>query len=279
MQATGTVRTFGRGSVQVVVVAAVAVAGIAIGRWGIPAEDAATVVTGSRSDVISASDRFENMAERKLAQIDATDSGYAATVDGSVAAVVVDAANVSPIPASAVERKLAQTGASSEFLSDAANVSPIPASAVERKLAQTGTSSEFLSDTANAAPIPASAVERKLAQTSVQSPALSDAANVAPIPDSAVERKLAQASVQSPALSDAANVAPIPDSAIERKLAQTGPRGFTRTTISTNGFADLHAHHDHANVAPIPAGPVTSGGGYKGMFETKFAQEDARDAR
>lgn len=204
MHATGSVRTYGRGSVQLVVVAAVAVTGIAIGRWGIPADDAATITTSPRTDAVSTTDRFEAMAERKLTQMDARHSGHAHhTIAAGETTTVVPA--------------------------DATDVAPMPDSVVERKLSQTSMSSGALGDRANVASIPASAVERKLSQTSVSSGALRDRTNVASIPDSAVELKLEQTGTHSEFKSDAANVAPIPDSAVERKLEQTGTNGTPAT--------------------------------------------------
>jgi hypothetical protein len=115
MQATGSMRTFGRSSVQLAVIAAVAVTGIAIGRWGIPAEDSATIVTSSRSDTVSTTDRLDNLVERKLAQMDAAEARYSTTAtvtdEASGAEVLVDQANVAPIQASAVDRKFAQMDA------------------------------------------------------------------------------------------------------------------------------------------------------------------------
>ena len=71
MQATATVRTFGRSGVQLVVIAAVAMTGIAIGRWGIPADSSGTTVSGVSN--VAASGYDGQAAQQKLAQMDAAE--------------------------------------------------------------------------------------------------------------------------------------------------------------------------------------------------------------
>jgi len=81
MQATGTVRTFGRSSVQLVVVAAVAAIGIAIGRWGIPADESSGT-TASRSSSVATSGYQGQAAQQKWAQIDAVEDSRDAGSSG-----------------------------------------------------------------------------------------------------------------------------------------------------------------------------------------------------
>jgi hypothetical protein len=130
----------------VVIVAAVAVTGIVIGRWGIPAEDAATVFNPSAN--ASRSDRFESIAaEQKVAKMEAAEARYSTTgtVTVSDAEGTVDQANV-------VDRKFAQMDAAearysttvtnetsrADVLVDEANSAAISASLVDRKFASSG---------------------------------------------------------------------------------------------------------------------------------------------
>ena len=107
MQATGTVRTFGRGSVQLVIVAAVAVTGIAIGRWGIPADDSSGTTVSSPSNV-AASGYDGQAAQQKLAQMDAAEDARDARTSGlsNVAA--------SGYEGQAAQQKLAQMDAAED---------------------------------------------------------------------------------------------------------------------------------------------------------------------
>ena len=99
MQNTATFRTVTRGTLQFLVVAAVAAVGISIGRWVIP--DSGT--TGATAARLAGNEtRSISTMERKLTQMDAWDDQF-----GFVGASAAPA----PRSASTMERKLAQMDA------------------------------------------------------------------------------------------------------------------------------------------------------------------------
>ena len=101
MQYTGAFQTISRKSIQVAILAVVAAAGIAFGRWAIPAGHSSSAVAITRSDT-TPSELSRARAERKLIQMDQADDRRAA---------LAGAAASSNTPLSAAERKLIQMDA------------------------------------------------------------------------------------------------------------------------------------------------------------------------
>jgi hypothetical protein len=134
MQATGSLRTVRMSSVQLVMLAIVAVTGIAFGRWVIPAADSSAPVI-TRSSEATATNNSANILDRKLVQMDAWDGAHAAgasAVTGNTAGTdaLIDQANVAPVlpSSSGPGAAIPQTSdtSSGEALVDLANVAPIP---------------------------------------------------------------------------------------------------------------------------------------------------------
>jgi hypothetical protein len=104
MQNTATFRTVTRGAVQLVVLAAVAVAGVSVGRWVIP-DGGSTGATVVRYIETTAPVGGADIIERKLAQMDAQDAQHGIAVAGAVSVPFV------PSGDSIIEGKLAQMDA------------------------------------------------------------------------------------------------------------------------------------------------------------------------
>lgn len=104
MQNAATFRTVTRGAVQFVVLAAVAVIGVSVGRWVVP-EDGSAGATTVRYITTTAPAAGQDIIERKLAQMDARDARQGTAVAGAVTAPSNAGAG------SIIERKLAQMDA------------------------------------------------------------------------------------------------------------------------------------------------------------------------
>jgi hypothetical protein len=161
MQNTVTFRTVTRGAVQTVVLAAVAVIGVSVGHWVIPAEDSSGT-TAVRYIEATAPAVSPDILERKLAQLDARDARYTAPVTAS-APTGKD---------SIIDRKLAQMDAQDAWhataVAAAASAPFIPGSdrIIDRKLAQMdaldGRVTRLVADRDD------SIIERKFAQMDAQ---------------------------------------------------------------------------------------------------------------
>jgi hypothetical protein len=115
MQNTVTFRTVTRGAVQTVVLAAVAVIGVSVGHWVIPAEDSSGT-TAVRYIEATAPAVSPDILERKLAQLDARDARYTAPVTASAPTgkdSIIDRKLAQMVPGSdrIIDRKLAQMDA------------------------------------------------------------------------------------------------------------------------------------------------------------------------
>lgn len=104
MQDIATFRTVIRGAIQIVVLAAVAAAGVSVGRWVVP-EEGSTGAPAVRYVNSGAPAGGQDVMARKLAQMDAEDARHGTVVAGASSAPAVSSSE------SVVQRKLAQMDA------------------------------------------------------------------------------------------------------------------------------------------------------------------------
>ena len=135
MQYTGSLQTISRKSIQVAILGAVAVTGIAFGRWAIPAEHTSPAITITRFET-TPSELARARAERKLIQMDQADDRRAG--EGLAPAAPSAQSNITPASLSAAERKLIQMEAADDrrAATAVAGITSGPLSAAERKLIQ-----------------------------------------------------------------------------------------------------------------------------------------------
>src|SRR5205809_689604 len=159
MQYTGSLQTISRKSIQVAILGAVAVTGIAFGRWAIPAEHTSPAITITRFET-TPSELARARAERKLIQMDQADDPHGA--------VAVAAAHSGDSLSPALRKLIQMDQADDRRAASAGAVSSsTPLSAAERKLIQMDQADDRRAALAAAAPnsgTSLSAAERKLIQ-------------------------------------------------------------------------------------------------------------------
>jgi hypothetical protein len=161
MHYTGSFHTISRTSTQVLILAAVAAAGIAVGRWAVPADHSSAVVAVTRV-ATPPSELSRARAEQKLVQMDQL---------GDQRAALAAVAPSSRTSLSAAERKLIQMDQADDrraaLAAAAAPSSNTSLSSAERKLIQMDQADDQRAASAGAAGSSGSslsAAERKLIQ-------------------------------------------------------------------------------------------------------------------
>ena len=160
MQYTGSLQTISRKSIQVAILGAVAVTGIAFGRWAIPAEHTSPAITITRFET-TPSELARARAERKLIQMDQADDPH-----GAVAVAAAHSGDsLSPALRKLIQMDQADDRRAASAVAAVSSVTPL--SAAERKLMQMDQADDQRTASAGAAAsrsTPLSAAERKLIQ-------------------------------------------------------------------------------------------------------------------